>query len=211
MRTALLFAIAIAGCQYPELPKLSGDAQGSGGDGGNGDGMTADAMPDAQHICYVPAMIQMLSLGSMAQPAMSQWFQVPTTGPNAGKTTFTLGGQLGQQAPITVIGVEVAKSGNFQTNQAYPFSTNADPNVAFTARAYLYGDYDMSSSTSKQYLYASNGSITFTAIGETAGSMITGSMSLTDFREVNETTGAVIAGGCTTQLAGMVFYLTEGN
>jgi hypothetical protein len=218
MRTKALFvSAALAACGYPELPKLGGDAQGSGDDAGmtdgagsGDDGGNIDAMPDAMHVCYTPATIQMLTLGSAAQPVGNDWFQTPTMGPNTGKKTFFVGGQLGQQAPVTVLAVEVVKpTAGYVVNQPYVFSTDANPNLAYTARAYLYGDYDTTNSTYKQYLYASNGSITFTAINDVSGSSINGTMSTVDFREVTETTGVVVPGGCTTQVMGMQFYLTQ--
>ncbi len=220
MRTAaaLFVSAALAACGYPELPKLGGDAQGSGDDdagvtdgaGSDDNGGTIDAMPDAMHACYTPATIQMLTLGMPGQPAVSDWFQTPTTGPNASKKMFVVAGQLGQQPPVTVVGVEVVKpSAGYVLNQPYVFSTDANPNLAYTARAYLYGDYDSGGGTYKQYLFASNGSITFTAINDVPGSQITGTMTTVDFREVTESTCAVVQGGCMTQIMGMQVYLQQ--
>jgi hypothetical protein len=210
--TWIVLTIAITGCQYPELPKLTsgGDASVDDASMTGSDGPSGDAMIDAPHTCYVPAMLGTLTLGTQANPVVRNWFSVPTSGPNAGKTTFSIGGTLSSQAPVNIVVIDVAKSGNnFMTNQPYVFSTDANPTLAFVARAYVLGDYDTANSTWKQYLYSANGSITFTQIAEAPGSSINGSVTMTDFREVNETTGAVIAGGCTSQFAGMTFYLTQ--
>lgn len=208
---ALFFSTAVVACSYPELPKLGGDAQGSGDDAGMTDGAgSGDAMTDAMHVCYTPATIQMLSLGTAAQPVGNDWFQTPTTGPNAGKKTFFVGGQLGQTPPVTALIVEVVKpSAGYVLNQPYVLSTDANPNLAYTARAYLYGDFEATTNTYKQYLYASNGSVTFSAINDTSGSSINGTMTMVAFREVTESTGAVVPDGCMTLLMGMEFHLTQ--
>lgn len=210
--------LGFAACKYPELPKLTGDAalddsnpqlDASGDDAAIVDAGT-DATLDAAHACSVPADLSTLTLGMPGMEAEANFFAMASTGPNAGKTIFTLAGALGQNPPVTVLDIEVVKPvGGYAVNTAYAFSSNADPNFAYSARSFLYGNYDSGSNTHDQYLYASSGSITFTAIGEAPASMITGTVTVTSYREVDETTGVDVPGGCTSTLQGMQFALRQ--
>jgi hypothetical protein len=215
MRAATLIVVSLgfAGCRYPELPALSlADAQDADSVvDGPVDG-AVDAPPDAPHVCYVPASLPSAQLGTVAQPQAGNWFDTPTSGPNANQKEFVAGGQLGSTAPVPAIIVKVARpSGGFVLNQPYAFQTDADPTLPYTAAAALYGDFNTSNGTYKQVLAPMDGSITFTAIGETINSSITGSMTMTHFHEVVEATGAVVPNGCTSAFGGMTFYLTQNQ
>jgi len=206
----LLLASAATGCHYPALPELMhGDAGEDSVSIDAGDA-SVDATPDAPHVCYTPLDIGGATFGTTGNPIVSEWFDTPTSGPNAGKKEFVVSAQLDQTSPTDVLAFVVARpTGGFVANQAYAFATDATPNLPYSALALMYGDFVTATTTYQQYLFAANGSVTFSQIGETSNSTITGTMNPTDFREVNEATGAVIPNGCTTRIGTVTFYLRE--
>ena len=209
----LVVAFAAVGCKYAELPRLTGDAQGDDSGGavdGDVDGppATADASLDAFRMCYAPTDLGALTLGIAASPVESNWFSIPTSGPNAGKTIFTVAAQLNAQAPITVIAIDVAKpAGGFVLNTAYAFTST--PNIAFVAQSYVLADYNQSSGTHQQALFSASGSITFTAIGEGPGANINGTVTTTNYREFDESTGSIVPGGCMSTMQSLQFYMRQ--
>jgi hypothetical protein len=200
MRTAIALLI-VSGC-YPELPRLDSDAQGPSDAG-------TDTTPDAR-LCFLPADLMTPTIGTGSDPAIGEFFDTPVMGPNQGKKMFFLGGVFGGASPVNGMGIEVVKPATgFATNQAYPFQMTWNPTVAYTTAAYLLGDYDQATGKAKQMLVASNGSITFTAIGETSGAAIRGSVSMTSFREVDQKTYLDLPGGCTSQFTSLTFELKQ--
>jgi len=129
---------------------------------------------------------------------------VPTTGPYMGKTLFRLVGGLPSSTAaaedLMVFDVLKPDAGQFPVNTAI----NWDPNAAAAApvaASYILGDVDDAAMTIGNFYYASNGSITFSAIGTTQGAAITGAVAATMFREIDEQ-NADIPGGCLASLTG---------
>lgn len=171
-----------------------------------------DAAPDTAPACGITGPLGQLSFGSMQMRQSGDWFQTPTSGPLMGRTVFYIGAGLpGSTATAAdVLSFQVVKpmTGDFTTGSAINF--DADPtSTTAVASSYVVVDYNSSTKTSAQVLWAGSGSITLTAIGEDNGDMITGSVSTTSYREINQMTGADIAGGCTLDLMGISFALTQ--
>lgn len=187
---------------------------------GGGDGAQ---MPDAKvymdmaidmpPACTVMGPLSMLGFGSSAMRASGDWFQMPTQGPLMGKTVFFIGaglpGSTATSADVLAFQVVKGTSG-FATGSAHNFST--DPKMpAADYQAYVFGDYNSSSKTAAQVLWASSGSITITKIGESDASQIDGSVAATNYRQIDTSTGADTPGGCTLMLAGVSFALVQKN
>lgn len=203
-------ALGVAACKYPALPQLTGDAQhaDTGGTGDIDAPMDSDAGTDAAHTCYLPMDIGGGAFGTQAQPIESNWFAMPTSGPLMGRTVFSIPAQLNQQAPINVLEIDVVRpAGGYAINTPYAFTTT--PTATFVAQSMLYGNFDVNNSTFDQELFASSGSITFTQIGEAPSSNIFGTVSMTMYREIDQTTNADVPNGCTSTLTGIQFYLRQ--
>lgn len=171
-----------------------------------------DAAIDAPAACAVDSSIGTVAVGSMQMREQGDWFDTIGSGPLMGRSYFYVLSVLptSAQTAIDAVIVEVLKpmNGNYTTNQALNFE--ASPTAAtYTAIAYVLGDLNPQTETIGQFYWANNGSVTLTAIGEANGSMITGSATQTNFREIDGMTGADVAGGCTTSMTGMTFALTQ--
>jgi hypothetical protein len=167
---------------------------------------------DAPRVCTTPANLGDLALGSMMMPYATNCFYTPTDGPNAGKKTFAFAGTLpgGTMTVADVILVEIVRpASGFVTNVPINFTPTPDPSAPYTARAYLLGEFDPNAMTYQQLLVASNGAAVFTSIGEVSGSAINGSTGAITFKEVDETAGKYVTSGCTTELAGLAWFLTQ--
>ncbi|MBA2540858.1 MAG: hypothetical protein H0V17_14560 [Deltaproteobacteria bacterium] len=179
--------------------------------GADGMGGTADDVP-------IPAT----ACGEMP----CNWYEKPATGPNMTKRIFVLGARLPPDIdtdttnadPNIIIFELVSTNETFVLNQPTNFSTdpavvgsvtgfNSMGSTAYQAAAYLIGN--VSSTGMFTHLYSSSsGSITLTAAGTTADTEIRGSVTATNFREVDGQ--AEIAGGCTGALDGMSFAMIQG-
>jgi hypothetical protein len=89
------------------------------------------------------------------------------------------------------------------------FTFDPDPKAAMPV-ALAFGEQGVMGMTSEKTLYATSGSITFTAIGQTMGSPIRGSISATTLREI-DAQGNLVTGGCMSMLAGLQFFLTQSE
>jgi hypothetical protein len=155
---------------------------------------------------------QGLSLGTMAMPAPAgDYFDTVTNGPDAGKVLFILGAGLpgSMTGAVDALFIEVIKpAAGFATGTAYNFNT--DPNAAtYVAASYILEDVNSQAMSYTRIMYASSGSVTFSMIGENNGAAIRGTVPATNFREVNEMTGADVAGGCTVSLASLAFFTSQ--
>lgn len=171
-----------------------------------------DAAPDTAPVCGITGPLGQLSFGTMQMRASGDWFQSPTSGPLMGRTIFFIGAGLpgSTSASADVLSFQVIKpeTGDFPTGSAINFEPSPT-STTVVANSYLLADYNSASKTSAQVLWAGSGSITITAIGEGDGDMITGSVAATSYREINQMTGADVAGGCTLDLMGVNFALTQ--
>ena len=195
------------------------------GCGGDDDGGMITPMPDAKvfmdagvdsaPLCGTMSAAQPLGLGTMQMPRAGDYIEVPTTGPQMGKTVFVLGAGLpgSTMTAIDALFIEVVKPGaSWQpTNQAINFDTNA-ASTTYVAASYIIEDLNQGPPVSyARVLWASSGSVTFTSINDTQGALINGQAAATNFREINEMTGADVAGGCTASHAGLGFFLQHMN
>jgi hypothetical protein len=81
-----------------------------------------------------------------------------------------------------------------------PIAFDPDPRTApYVAASYVLGDFDMATMTAAQTYYASSGSLTMTAAGETSGAAVKGTVGMTSYREIDDT-GGEVAGGCSASL-----------
>jgi hypothetical protein len=165
-----------------------------------------DGLVDQVANCGVMASLGALDLVK-AMP--SDWIDTDRTGALAGRTVLTIGGRLPSSvaAATDVLVVDYVKPtvGGFQLNTAITFDPKTDA-APYAAASYVFADLD--ETVTPPYVantyYASSGSITVTAVGETSGAAIKGSVSAVSYREIDEM-GADVAGGCTTALTGMTF------
>jgi hypothetical protein len=170
-----------------------------------------DAAIDAPLACSVESSLGQIATGTNQARRMGDWFDVVTSGPDAGKTYFYVIGVAASstQGAIDGVLVEYVKpTSGFATGSALNFIT--DPTATTPGPvAYAFGDLNPQNNSFAHFFWASNGSLTVTNIGEADGSMINGSVSQTNFRQINDMTGADIPGGCTTMLPSMTFALTQ--
>ena len=190
---------------------------GCGGDDGHvtvPDAKKADAAPDAPHMCLTMGSFGTLSIGTMAMPYAGtgtdagQWF---FTDMDTQKVYFSVGGRLNMDAApdILIFALDVPGAGSFTTGAPYAFQT--DPTAADQAnQAILYADVNGNMAT--QVLWPQPGSpnpaLTFSMVGQTAGSKIFGTVNGITFKEVDDM-GALVTGGCTTTMGGFNFFLSQ--
>ncbi len=211
-RLALItMCISSAACRYAPLPQLTADAQSDIDPDASTDALvlddaqTVDAPGDGVgHTCYVPDDLQVLTLGTSTTPLMSDWFD--TSGPQA---VFKIAARLPGAGPVNLFVVSVVKPiSGFPLNQSIPFVTTYNANATETTSDIL-ANVNQTNGTYTQFFLASNGSIQFTAIGQASNDLITGTVTMTDYREVNQTTGISVNPGCTTKLGSMAFHLRQ--
>jgi hypothetical protein len=170
-----------------------------------------DAGPDAAPTCGIKTMFGGLTLGNTATPVMSDWYDMPTMGPNSGKVVMSIGARLPDSTAteIDLFIMEYVKPAiGFKLNMAVPFDPNPAQNPA-TAYAYIFSDLDSTGMMYNNFYFASTGSITVSSAVESDGGLTTGTMAAANFREVDEMTNADIAGGCTSMFAGLSFNLKQ--
>lgn len=199
MRTQM-FGLSLA------VSALVGCGGGGGGSKGPDSKIFLDAPVDQQAACAVMASLGGLNLVSTMP---DDWIDTNRGGSLAGRTVLTIGGRLPSStaALIDALIVDYVKptAGGFTLNTA----VNFDPNPAaapYVAAAYVFGDLDpnVTPNTVQNFYYASTGSITLTSVGETSGAAIKGSVSATNFREIDDN-NADVPGGCTTALTALNF------
>ncbi len=183
---------------------------GGGGDSKPDAKIFLDAAIDAPPMCGIPSAPLNGSVGSVATPAMGNFFQNPTSGQYMGRTIFALGILLpsGTVALADSIEVVAAKptTGPFPKNTAIPFEINPAV-MAPAGRSVGFGDEDSATMTVQNLYWPSSGSITYSAIAEATGSTITAQMAMTTYREIDEN-GADIVGGCTMAIT-LAFNLRQ--
>lgn len=185
-----------------------------------------DAPVDTAPTCSIAAL-PALSLGSMATPvdackdqnnadAPCNWFGALTMGGMekyfsiAGGIPMNITMDTDNLPDVLVIRVFEATTGQtFKTGTPYTFETNPTATtIAGSAIAFLAEDVG-STGQAMRYYWASSGTVTLQNIDKTTGTIINGSVALTNLREVNLQTGADVPGGCTTSLMGLSFFLKQ--
>lgn len=191
---------------------LAAAAVGCGGDDGNKVHVpdakvfqdAPAAMIDAPPPCLTPATVPAASVGSTNMPANGDFIRKTSSG----IVFFGLGVYLDQTMKTAVDVIVLRPANGFQTNTTYTFDPDYNAQMP-VALAFIEDGLDSTGMNSAHLLYASTGSAKFTAIGQTAGNPINGTMAMSTFREVDQNTGADIAGGCTSTMAGLTFTLTQ--
>jgi hypothetical protein len=158
---------------------------------------------DAGVGCSVDTAFGSLALGSTSNRLVKNWF--------ASDGDFLVGGRLRTEPDgkldLLIIDVKLPATG-FATNVSYANQPDAT-SPTYDAYAMILGDYDQTTGIAANTYWATTGATTFTAIGTTSGSAIEGATSMMSFQAIDENTGAPIAGGCTTTIAGMAFHLQQ--
>ena len=174
-----------------------------------------DAGPDAAPTCGIKTMFGGLTLGTAAAPAggamPADWFDVGTVPANMGKTILSVAARLPDSTAtaIDLFVLEYVKpAAGFRLNMAVPFDPNPNQNPS-TAYAYIFSDLDSTGMMFNNFYFASTGSITLTAVNEADAGITTGTMATANFREVDDMTGADIAGGCASTFMGLSFNLKQ--
>ena len=169
-----------------------------------------DAGIDAAPACSVMASLGSLTIGAAA-PAMGNYFSIPMTGPDTGKKQFNLAGNLPSSTATEkdqlIIEYQKPVGGFALTPKNFEPSANAPT----TVDAFLLGDVTgmPPNSNIAHFYWATTGALTLTAIGEADGNPIMGSVSMSNLGEIDQMTGAPIAGGCATVLGGLTFNLIQ--
>lgn len=178
-----------------------------GDDGGGGGGMVdapkqIDAAIDSPPAvtCTYPASLPAGMVGTMAMPASGNFIVKD----NMNRVFFGLSIYITQDMKNDITLIVPRPTAGFA-----PGTFNFDPNPMSTMPVALaYGEQGINGMTSEKTLYATSGSITFTAIGQTANSPIRGSISMTQLKEV-DAQGNFVTGGCMSTIAGLSFFLTQ--
>lgn len=175
--------------------------------------------PDTPEVvqCAVLDPIGGLTFGSAAMPQQTcmmngadtpcDFIRAPTMGPNTGMDEFSIAAFL----PPEVDG-DMDPTDALIVTYVLPFVNNTPKNLdtgggiatgmsSYQARAIILGDFNQAGMTVQNLYLASSGSITLTQSGVTAGSTIAGSLSMSDFREVDPAAGTDIVDGCKTSFA----------
>jgi len=193
-------------------------AAGCGGDDGGGIHVPdakvyMDAAIDAPPACVVDMSYPALSIGTMTTPAPGNHFDKITSGTYAGKLEFFLAGKLDMNTKFDALFIDVRQpdSGTWATGAPYAFQSDAT-SATYDADAYILGDIDTTANSYAQVLWASQGTITFTTFETpSATSKAAGSVTMTPMRQIDDNTGAAVAGGCTTSLAGLSFNVVQNQ
>lgn len=177
------------------------------------------ATPDTPEVvqCAVIDPIGGLTFGTAAMPQQTcmmngadvpcNFINTPTMGPNTGVQEFSIAAFLPPEADGDMDPTDaliVTYSLPFVNNTARNLDTAggiANGTASYQARAIILGDFNQAGSTVQNLYLASNGAITLTQSGVTAGSTIAGSLSMSDFREVDPASGADIVDGCATSFS----------
>jgi hypothetical protein len=187
--------------------------------GGDDSPSVVDAHVDTAptHDCSVTRPnFPMLGLGMTGMPVgyprgTSGWFRVPSSGAYGGRRIFSIVAGLPDSLPSArdLFVLEILRpSAGFQTNASY--SVDPDPNSALpAARAYIIGDLNPTTGAFGMIYWASAGSTTFANVSEAPAADVSGKTIDLGFREVDNETGDDVAGGCTTSIDVLQFYLTN--
>jgi len=151
------------------------------------------------------------AIGTDADPAgpdgcgagACDWYQVPTMGPNTGVNTFAFA--IGIEGTDDQLQFDFASP--FLLNMPQNFLTDATSTTAFPASAaYL----QVVGGNVERLMFPMDGTITLTAQSDALNGLTKGTISMTNFREIDQTTGADVAGGCTNTVNGLTFVLEQG-
>ena len=132
------------------------------------------------------------------------WYDSPTQGANTGVLEFVL--IIGVQDTNDQLQFHLATP--IVNDQAVNWETDGASTASYQALAvYL---QSQNGSTPDRILFPTSGSITMTANSQAMGGANAGSISATTFAEIDDT-GAVLSGGCTSDITGLTFNLVQGT
>ncbi len=134
------------------------------------------------------------------------WYSPETMGANTGsnKLQFAAGLPDGSGSDILI----VQAIAPFTPNVAVNFITDAASAASYKAASFMLNN--TASGTAERLLFASSGSITLTQTNEAMGGLTKGSVTATNYREVDDA-GLEVAGGCTSTVTGLTFVLEQGS
>jgi hypothetical protein len=154
--------------------------------------------------CAIAAMNGGGTAGSDTMRQSADWIRKTSAGLYVFSVSFPIDASMKNYATFGAIRQGTA----WTTGTAISFDTNPTSTMPM-AFAFMDENLDLMSGNSTRTLWASSGSITFTEIAQTAGAKITFSTTAANFREVDGTSGADVAGGCTSQLGAITAYLSQ--
>jgi hypothetical protein len=173
-----------------------------------------DAAIDAAPMCAVDMSIGAISLGGTT-PAEGDWFYTPEMGVNSGKKEFYFGAKLDAvettgKSPAgygDYLIIQVVKGTAFTLNVPYAFEPDASSTI-LNSYAIILGDLNDGQTELTNFMWAGDGSITFTAIGENDGDLINATVASTTYKDLDEN-DQVIPGGCSTNIASVTMKLKQ--
>jgi hypothetical protein len=132
------------------------------------------------------------------------WYIAPEDGSNVGITELLL--IIGVQDTMDQLQFHLATP--IVANQAVNWETDATSTAAYQALAiYL---QSQNGSSVDRILFPQSGSITATESNQAQNGITKGSISATTFAELDDD-GAVLAGGCTSDITSLTFNLAQGS
>ncbi len=132
------------------------------------------------------------------------WYSEPMEGPNTGVTELAIA--IGVQGTQDQIQFHLATP--IIVDQAVPWETNGASTASYMALAlYL---QSQNGSTVDRVLFPTNGTITVSATNQAQNGITTGAVGATTFAEIDDT-GAVVSGGCTSDITSLTFNLQQGS
>lgn len=183
--------------------------------GGDDDGGGKVVIPDAKVFmdappppppCLLESSYPAFTLPSQGR-ATNDWIRVGTSGPLQGVTYFGITIILDDPG-LTDVTFIVPKPGvGWDLDVPYAFVT--DPNATQAEAISFAGENDAAGNPTRT-LWPSNGTITFSEIGQNQGDNVTVTVSATNYREVDDD-GNDVPNGCTTSFGGITMNLTQAT
>jgi hypothetical protein len=145
--------------------------------------------------------------GNPASDTPENWFGTfsADAGPLANRVFWNLGLVVSADTAVQdILFLRVVKplNGGFGPLQNMALTFNPDANAADpVAFAFFLGD--VTSNVPSQTLWATEGSITFTTLSETTGTIIKGATTPILWKQIDDMTGEVVNNGCSIKLGGV--------
>jgi hypothetical protein len=173
-------------------------ACGGDDDGGNSTPdakVFMDAAIDSPPACSLAMTLPGGTFGTTANRPSFNWISKSTQGVTSFRVSIPL--DAGNKNFVTYA---VIKSGaSWTVNTPINFEPNPKSTTA-AAAAFVAENVNTTTGMGEKYYWASSGSITLTAIAQTAGAPIDFTGTAANFRAINVMTGDDIPGGCTTMV-----------
>lgn len=208
MRLNHLSVVLFSALSLP-LIACGGDDDGGGGVVVPDAKVFMDAPPVQGPACLFPASIPAFTLPESGAPPSMSWIRKGTSGALNGVTYFGITIGLDADGKMEVDFLVPRPTDGFKTNTPYAFSTDPKAMGLPPALAIASDNIDAQGNPYRT-LWASSGTLTFTAVGQTQGDAINATISTTNLREIDDN-GADVAGGCMTSFAGITLNLQQST